>query len=170
MRGTAISNILVSRSAKCQLTSTSPGVPGTKSSGGGVELPPDLRSRRMRVRVIRVRMHDPSLRTPAAHDAAQEHCAAIARDGVVVPGHVTIDPVPHKSPFRTPIAAERQGECHVHGRLTYMKTCAESKDVDFCEDSTARLRRRSCTRNYALEIPFHNRTFTFAYGPKTALC
>ena len=97
-----------------------------------------LRLRRMRVRVARVRMHDPPLRTTAAHDAAEEHCAALTRDGVVVPGHVTIDPAPHKSPFRTPMAAEWQGQCHVHGLLTYMKTCAESKAVDLFEDLIGR--------------------------------
>jgi len=36
------------------------------------------------------------------------------------------------------MAAEWQGQCHVHGLLTYMKTCAESKAVDLFEDLTGR--------------------------------
>ena len=64
------------------------------------------------------------------------------------------------------MAAEWQGQCHVHGRLTYMKTCAESKVVDLFKDFTTRERRRSCTRNYSFEINFHNRTLAFASGPK----
>jgi hypothetical protein len=68
---------------------------------GGVRSPPSrLRSRRMRVRVPSVRMHDPTLRPPAAHDAAQKHLAAIARDGVVVPGHITVNPAPHRVTFQ----------------------------------------------------------------------
>jgi hypothetical protein len=96
-------------------------------SRGGVSSPPAV----LHARVVRMRVplgvHDPPLRAATAHNAPQEHRPAIARYAVVVPGHVTIDPAPHKSPSSTPLAAEWQVQCHVHGRLTYMKTCAESR-------------------------------------------
>src|SRR5919197_302909 len=64
------------------------------------------------------------------------------------------------------MAAEWQGQCHLHGRLPHMKTCAESEVVDLFEEPLARSRPRSCTCNYAFESGFHNRTLAFASGPK----
>src|SRR5262245_30607988 len=108
----------------------------------------------MRVRVPGIRMDDPTLRSPAAHDAAQKHLAAIARDGVVVPGHVAVNPAPHKSPFRTPIAAEWQGRCQLHGRLPCMKTCAESKSLIY-----SRIRSRDCGLEVARAITLWKSSF-----------
>lgn len=75
-----------------------------------------LRSRAVRVRLIRIRVHDPTLRAATANDAPKKHRAVIARHTVIVPGHIAIDPAPHKSSFsehRCP--AKRQGRCH-HAR------------------------------------------------------
>jgi hypothetical protein len=48
---------------------------------------------------LRLRMHDPSRRSPSADNAPEEHRSAIARDAVVVPGHVAVNPAPHRSPL-----------------------------------------------------------------------
>ena len=118
---------MVSRLSGCQLRDGSK-VPrtGIRGSRAEVKSPPAvLRSRAVRVRVPRMRMHDPALRPPSADDATQKHRAAIAGNCVVVPRHVTIDPAPHNHLPEHRCGAEWQGQCHVHGRLPYMKTCAE---------------------------------------------
>jgi hypothetical protein len=48
---------------------------------------------------VRLRMHDPSLRSASADHAAKEHRPAIARHGVVVPRHVAVNPAPHNVTF-----------------------------------------------------------------------
>lgn len=83
----------------------------------------------MRVRMCLFRMHNPAMRAVSAHDAPEEHRPLVARHAIVMPRHVTTDPAPHKSPFsRTTILAQWQGQCHVHGLLTYRKICAEARD------------------------------------------
>jgi hypothetical protein len=136
-------------------------VRGGRRLAGGVESPPAvLHSSAVRVRVAGIGVHDPTLRAAAAHDAAQEHRAAIARNRVVVPRHVTIDPTPHNHLPEHRCAAEWQGQCQVHGRLPYMKTCAESTSGLRAANSIAQFDGRSCTRNYAFEMSFHNRRLT----------
>src|SRR5262245_23983381 len=62
-----------------------------------VNQPRSLRSRTVRMLMgLRV-VHDPSLRTSPADEAFEEDRASIARDAVVVAGHVASDPVPHMS-------------------------------------------------------------------------
>ena len=98
-------NILASLYAQCQLgrrACESDRKDGRSRRGCATRplVPSDALTRvaAMRMRVGLVRMHDPSLRSPSAHHAAQEHRAAIARHAVVVPRHVAVNPAPHRSP------------------------------------------------------------------------
>ena len=171
MRGTAISNIVVSRSAKCQLATLVAMRTGTSGTcvpwrAESRSQPAVLRPGRMRVRVTRVRMYDPSLRTPAAHDAAQKHLATIARDGVIVPGHITVDPAPHRVTFQNTDGRRVARAVPCARALDLHENVRRTKAVDLCEDFLARSRPRSCTRNYAFESSFHNRRLAFARRPK----
>ena len=101
MRGTTIRNIFVSRRVRCQLSvsreqnggAASLVLPGDVSPSRGV-----LRARAVRMRLARIGVHDPPRRAVTAHNAPKEHRAAIARNTVVVPCHIAVDPAPHKSP------------------------------------------------------------------------
>jgi hypothetical protein len=59
---------------------------------------PRLRDELGAVRVRRFGRDVPSLGATLAHDAAEEHRAAVARDAVVMAGYVAANPIPHSTP------------------------------------------------------------------------
>lgn len=82
------SSIVVSRYVQCQ--------PGGQAS---VRANRASLVRLSMVMCLRLRVHDPSRRSPSADNAPEEHRSAIARHAVVVPGHVAVNPAPHRSPL-----------------------------------------------------------------------